>query len=42
MAISFSAKALQNGVYGDIIKVQKSNDKIIKIKVIARNRGEVF
>ena len=42
MAISFSAKALENGIYGDIIKVEKNNNKIIKIKVIARNRGEVL
>jgi flagella basal body P-ring formation protein FlgA len=42
MAISFSAQALQNGVLGDVIKVKKNNNKIIKIKVIARNRGEVL
>ena len=42
MAISFSAQALENGVYGDTIKVKKTNDKVIKIKVIGRNRGEVL
>ena len=42
MAISFSAQALQNGVYGETIKVKKTNNKIIKIKVTGKNRGEVL
>lgn len=40
--ISFSAKALQTGVYGDIIKVKQNNYKIIKVKITGRNRGEVI
>jgi len=39
--ISFSAKALQNGKLNDIIKVQKSNGKIIKVIVTGRNTAEV-
>ena len=42
MAISFSAQALESGVYGDTIKVKKINSKIIKIKIIGKNRGEVL
>ncbi|MEA3227707.1 MAG: flagellar basal body P-ring formation chaperone FlgA, partial [Campylobacterota bacterium] len=40
--ISFSATALKDGVYGDIIKVKQNNSKIIKVKVIAFNLGEVI
>jgi len=39
--ISFSAKALQNGKLNDIIKVQKSNGKIIKVTVTGKNIAEI-
>ena len=39
--ISFSAKALQNGKLNDIIRVQKSNGKIIKVTVTGRNIAEI-
>ena len=39
--ISFSAKALQNGKLNDIIKVQKSNGKILKVTVTGRNKAEI-
>jgi flagella basal body P-ring formation protein FlgA len=41
MNISFTAKALQNGKVNDIIKVQKSNGKILKVRVIGKNRAEM-
>lgn len=37
MAITFSAKALQDGKVNDIIKVQNNNKKIIKVRVIGEN-----
>ncbi len=40
--ISFSATAIQNGVYGDIIKVKQSNSKVIKVKVTGFGVGEVY
>ena len=42
MDISFSAQALQSAVYGDTIKVKKTNNKVIKIRVTGKNRGEVI
>lgn len=39
MDISFSAEALEDGVYGDIIKVRENNSKIIKVRIVAKNRG---
>jgi len=42
LAISFSAKALEDGVYGDVIKVQKNNLKTMKIKVTGKNKGETL
>jgi flagella basal body P-ring formation protein FlgA len=39
--ISFSAKALQNGKLNDIIKVQKSNGKILRVKVTGKNMAEI-
>lgn len=41
MIISFSAKALQNGKVNDIIKVQKTNGKILKVRVTGRNTAEM-
>ncbi|MEA2100422.1 MAG: flagellar basal body P-ring formation chaperone FlgA [Campylobacterota bacterium] len=41
IAITFSAKALQNGKSGDIINIQKSNGKRLKARVIGRNRVEI-
>lgn len=41
LSISFSAKALQNGRYGDTIKVLKSNGTKIKARVTGKHRAEV-
>ncbi len=41
IAITFSAKALQNGKIGDTITVVKSNGKRLKVRVIGRNRVEI-
>ncbi len=41
MSISFSAKALQNGKLGDIIRVQKTDGKRLKVKVTGKNRAEM-
>ncbi len=42
ISISFSAISLQDGLYGDIIKVKQNNSKIIKVKVIGYELGEVI
>ncbi|MDD3506022.1 MAG: flagellar basal body P-ring formation chaperone FlgA, partial [Sulfurimonas sp.] len=41
MVITFSAKALQDAKVNDIIKVQTSNQKILKVKVTGNNRAEI-
>ena len=41
MAITFSARALQDGKLDDIIKVQKSDGKRFKVRVTGRNRAEM-
>ncbi|QOY53627.1 flagellar basal body P-ring formation protein FlgA [Candidatus Sulfurimonas marisnigri] len=41
MSINFSAKALQEGKINDIIRVQKSNGKKIKVRIIGKNRAEM-
>jgi len=41
MFISFSAKAMQNGCYGDTIIVMKSNGKRLRAKVVAKHRAEI-
>ena len=41
MSISFSAKAMQNGCYGDTITVMKSNGKRLKARVVAKHKAEV-
>lgn len=41
MAISFSAKALQDGKLNDIIRVQKSDGKRLRVKVVGKNRAEI-
>lgn len=41
LSISFSGKALQNGRFGDSIKVLKSNGTKIKVLVTGRHRAEV-
>ena len=41
IAITFSAKALQDGKVNDIINVQNSNEKILKVRVIGNNIAEV-
>ena len=42
ISISFSAVSLQDGLYGDIIKVKQNNSKIIKVKVIGYDLGKVI
>lgn len=42
LSISFSGKALEDGVYGDIIEVEQSNSKVVKVKIIGKNRGEAI
>jgi len=42
MNITFSAIAMQNGVFNDIIKVKTSNGKIINIRVIGRKKGKLI
>ena len=41
IVITFSAKAVQNGHLGDKIKVQKSNNKRLFVRVTGKNRAEV-
>ncbi len=41
ITISFSAKAVQNGKLNDIITVQKSDGKKIRVKVIGKNKVEM-
>lgn len=41
MIITFSAKALQDGKIGDIIKVQKRDGKKLKVMIIGKNRAEI-
>jgi len=41
IALSFSAKALQDGKHGDIISIQKRDGKRFKAIVIGKNRVEV-
>jgi flagellar basal body P-ring formation protein FlgA len=41
MSITFSAKSSQNGCYGDVINVRKSDGKILKVKVIGKHKAEV-
>jgi len=41
IVITFSAKAVQNGHLGDKIKVQKSNNKRLYVRVTGKNRAEV-
>ncbi len=39
ISISFSAKAMQNGIFNDIIKAKNSSGKTIQVKIIGRKRG---
>ena len=41
MAITFSAKALQDGKLNDIIKVQKNDGKRLNVRVTGKNRAEM-
>ena len=41
ISISSSAKSLQNGKYGDTIKVQQNSGKIIRVIVTGKNRVEI-
>ncbi len=41
MSINFSALALQNGRLNDIIRVKNSNAKILKVRVVGKNRAEM-
>ena len=40
--ISFSGEALQSGIYGDTIKVRQGNSKVLKVRIVGKNRGEVL
>jgi flagella basal body P-ring formation protein FlgA len=42
MSISFSAEALEDGVFEQIIEVQKQNGTKIKVKVTGKDRGEAI
>jgi len=42
LSISFSAKALSNALYGDIIKVKRSNGRILQVKVVGKNRAQLL
>jgi len=42
LAISFSAKALESGVFGDIIRVEQKNSRVLKVKITGKNRGEAI
>lgn len=42
LSISFSAEALESGVYEQIIEVQKQNGVKLKIRVSGKNRGEAI
>jgi flagella basal body P-ring formation protein FlgA len=41
MNIIFTAQAMQDGRYGDIIKAKKPNGKILRVKVIGKNKAEI-
>lgn len=41
MSISFSAKALQSGKPGDIITIEKSDGKRLKVRVSGKNKAEI-
>jgi len=41
ISITFSAKALKDGRYGDTIKIQKNNGKRLNALVIGKNRVEI-
>jgi flagella basal body P-ring formation protein FlgA len=41
MYINFSAKALDSGMLGDIIRVQKSDKKRLKVRVVGKNKAEI-
>ncbi len=40
--ISFSGQAMKDAVFGDIIKIKQNNSKVLKIRVVAKGRGEVI
>ena len=42
ISISFSAKAVRNGKLGDIITIENSDGKRIKVQVIGKNRARVL
>jgi len=41
LSISFMAKSIQNGKYGDIITIQKQNRTRLKAMVVGKNRVEI-
>jgi flagella basal body P-ring formation protein FlgA len=41
MSIIFIAKAMQDGRYGDIIKAKRTDGKILRAKVIGKNKAEI-
>ncbi len=40
--ISFSGEALRDATYGEIIKVKQKNSKVLKVRILAKGRGEVI
>ena len=42
MDISFSAEALEDGTYGEVIKAKQNDSKVIKIKITGKNRGKII
>jgi flagella basal body P-ring formation protein FlgA len=41
MNIIFIAKAMQDGRYGDTIKVKRTDGKTLRVKVIGKNKAEL-
>ena len=42
IAISFSGEALENGVYGDIIRVRQNKSKIHNVRITGKGKGEII
>lgn len=40
--ISFSGEALEDATFGEVIKVKQNNEKILKVRITAKGRGEVI
>jgi flagella basal body P-ring formation protein FlgA len=42
ISISFTVKALEDGKVNDIIRVEKSNGKRLRVRVIGKNKAEMI